>query len=81
MATKNNTDATDKDTALTALTSNEKLTLIESILWARITDPEVNAQTIVWASKELRNVIADREAIAPSSTPKLTQLQALKRAT
>lgn len=81
MATRNKVDATDKDTALTALTSNEKLTLIESILWARITDPEVNAQTIVWASKELRNVIADREAIAPSSTPKLAQLQALKSAT
>ena len=62
------------------LTATEKLALIEGVLWERITDPEVNAQTIVWASRELRNVIADREAVTPTVTPKIAQLQALKRA-
>lgn len=63
------------------LTPTEKLALIESLLWERITDPGVNAQTIVWASRELRNVISDREALTPTVTPKIAQLQALKRGT
>ena len=55
------------------------LRVIEDRLWGIVNDPGVNAAVRVQASRELRNVIADREALTPTATPKIAQLQALKR--
>ena len=57
------------------------LGVIEDMLWGIVNDPGVNPAVRVQASRELRNVIADREALTPTATPKIAQLQALKRAT
>ena len=58
----------------------ESLGVIEEMLWGIVNDPAVNPAVRVQASRELRAVIADREAVAPTVTPKVAQLQALKRA-
>lgn len=58
----------------------ESLGVIEEMLWGIVNDPSVNPAVRVQASRELRAVIADREAVAPTVTPKVAQLQALKRA-
>lgn len=58
----------------------ESLEVIEKMLWGIVNDATVNPAVRVQASRELRAVIADREAVAPTQTAKVAQLQALKRA-
>ena len=61
-------------------TPGDSLLIIEEMLWSIVNDESVNAAVRVQASRELRNVIADREAVMPTVTHKVAQLQALKRA-
>lgn len=61
-------------------TPAESYAIIEAMLWSIVNDETVNPHVRVNASRELRSVIADLESITPTATPKIVQLQALKRA-